>query len=207
MTRPIKKHISRLAHAPMEGVRRRQAERTTISTIGLDLPIAYHNELQTEPTLQQTIDFLRQQPDGDHYLAEVALLPAQFAMARRALRAISDQPTQLLATARVLEQHQDNTGTLDSFWKRRLRQHIAKAATRLVSVADPDLKTIRTLGHVGDAVELPDEVAEIVTEQDYEFRKSDDVRVTDARLRRLRDELAEQIEESRTERYDPFADE
>lgn len=207
MTHRIRKHISRLAHAPMEGVRRRQAERTPISTIGLNLPIAYHNELQTEPTLEQTIDFLRQQPDGDHYLAEVALLPAQFAMARRALRAISDQPTQVLATARVLEQHQDNTGTLDSFWKRRLRRHIAKVATRLVSVADPDLKTIRTLGHVGNAVELPKDVTEVVADQDRTFREMDDVNVTRILLERLGGDLAEQIEEARTERYDPFADE
>lgn len=207
MTDRIRKHISRLAHSPLEGVRRRQAERTKISTIGLNLPIAYHNELQTEPTLEQTINFLRQQTDGDHYLAEVALLPARFAMARRALRAITDQPTQLLATAQVLEQHQDNTGTLDALWKRRLRQHIAKAATRLVSTADPNLRTIRTLKHVGDAVELPDEVAEVVSDQDQEFKESDDVRITKIRLEKLRNELAEQIEESRTVRYDPFADE
>lgn len=207
MTDRIRNHINRLMHAPMEGVRRRQAERTVISTIGLDLPIAYHDKLHPEPTLQQTIDFLRQQPDGDHYLAEVALLPARFAMARLALRAMSDQPTQLLATARVLEQHQDNTGIMDSFWKRRLRRHIAKAATNLVSTPDANLKTIRTLKHVGDAVELPNKVAKIVAEQDHKFRESDDARITDARLRRLRDELAEQIEESRSERYDPFADE
>lgn len=207
MTRPIRKHISRLAHAPMERIRRRQAERTTIATIGLNLPIAYQNELQSEPNLQRTIDFLRQQPDGDHYLAEVALLPVRSAMARRALRAIADPQTQLLATAEVVRHHEENTGILETFWRRRLRRHIGRRATKLASSKDADLKTILTLGHVGDVVELPEVAADIVAEQGDAFRTQDDLRVTKIILSRLGDELTEQQEELRTEPYNPFDDE
>lgn len=207
MTHRMRKHISRLAHAPMERVRRHQAEQTRIATIGLHLPIAYQHKLQSEPSLEETIDFLRRQPDGDHYLADVALLPPRFAMARRALRAIADQETQLLATARVLELHQDSPGILEAMWRRRLRRQVGKAATKIASRDNPDLKTIRTLGHVSDVVELPQAVTEVVTDQDRTFREKDDINVTKTRLDRLSDELTEQQKNSKIERIDLFDNE
>lgn len=206
MKQHIRKNVSRVAHAPMEQLRRRQAEQASIATLGLHLPVAYQDTLGSQPSLQKTIDFLRTKPDGDHYLADVARLPARFAMARRAIRAISSQDAQLIATAEVVTLHNDNSGVLESFWKRRLRRRIAKVATRMVSATDdPDLRTILTLKKVSDVVPLPDEVIEVIDNQREAFSTQDEKNVAAIIQARLTDdERAEQEEEARTERYNPF---
>ncbi|MEO5950406.1 MAG: hypothetical protein ABIQ04_03070 [Candidatus Saccharimonadales bacterium] len=208
MKQQIQKNIKRITRAPMEQVRRRQAERTTIAIVGLHLPIAYQNKLGNEPDLQRTIDFLSVQPDGNHYLADVARLPSGFAMARRALRAITHQETQLIATADVISIHSDKSGVLGYFWKRRLRRRIGKVATNLVqSAAELDLKTILTLGQIADVIPLPDAVTSVVVDQRDTFDKIDESNIAAIIIaRRYEELLREQEEEKLTVRYDPFQD-